>query len=113
MQFLKWILVLPLIIGAIFFAIGNSDLVGVVFNPFGLAINVPLYIICFLFFTGGFLLGTIITWFSSSDIRKERRKQKKEIKKLQKELIGHDEKMAETLAKISPGSKFQDVIDHD
>ncbi len=113
MQFLKWILALPLIIGAIFFAIGNSDLVSVVFNPFGLAVNVPLYIICFLFLSGGFLLGTIATWFSSSNIRKERRKQKKEIKKLEKELIDHNEKMAETLNKISPGSKYQNIIDHE
>jgi uncharacterized integral membrane protein len=113
MQLLKWIFALPLIIGAIFFAVANPDIVTVNFAPFATALNTPLYLICFLFLTGGFLLGTLLTWASGSDVRKERRKQKKEIKKLQKEIEDHHDKMAETLSKISPGTKHQDIIDHD
>ncbi len=115
MQILKWIIALPLIIGAIFFAVANPDMVTIHFNPFSFVIETPLYIICFLFLTGGFLLGTILTWASGSDVRRERRKQKKTIKKLEKEMEQHHDKMAETLAAISPGSKpsTQDVIDHE
>lgn len=115
MQILKWIIALPLIIGAIFFAVANPDLVTIHFNPFDFIIETPLYIICFLFLTGGFLLGTILTWASGANIRRERRKQKKTIKKLEKEMEDHHDKMAETLNKISPGSKpkHNDVIDHE
>lgn len=115
MQILKWIIALPLIIGAIFFAVANPDIVTVHISPFDLALETPLYIICFLFLTGGFLLGTILTWASGGDVRRERRKQKKTIKKMEKEIEGHHDKMAETLATISPGSKpsSQDVIDHE
>jgi len=113
MQILKWIIALPLIIGAIFFAVANADIITVNLTPFDIALETPLYLICFLFLTGGFLLGTILTWASGSDVRRERRKQKKEIKKLEKEIEDHHDKMAETLAKISPGTKEQDVINHE
>lgn len=113
MKFLKWILALPLIIGAIFFAVANREIVTVNFNPLGATTQTPLYLICFLFLTGGFLLGSIITWLCGSDVRRERRKQNKQIKKLEKEIDSHNEKISETLSKISSGSKYQDVINHD
>lgn len=117
MNILKWIIALPLIVGAIFFAVANPDQVSVNLNPFVTTLETPLYIICFLFLTGGFLLGTILTWASGSEVRRERRKQKKIIKKLEKEIEEHHDKMAQTLNKVTPDVKSElkkeDIIDHD
>ena len=112
MSFLKWVLSLPLLIAVILFALHNQDNVPVIFSPMHDTAQIPLYLICSFFLSLGFLFGTILTWISFSDLRRERRQQKKTIKKMEKEIAEHSDRIAETLAKISPGSRKSDLIPH-
>ena len=62
----------------------------------------PLYFVAFVFLAAGFLLGTLITWISMGKLRRERRQQKKTIKKLEKDIDEANKKLIDTLAKMTP-----------
>lgn len=83
---LAWLLALPLIIGAIVFAVYNPDPVSIVVNPFSDAANIPVYIPVFTAIAFGFLLGCLMTWAAMARQRHELRELKRRIKALEKEI---------------------------
>ncbi|MCI5061030.1 MAG: LapA family protein [Alphaproteobacteria bacterium] len=99
MALLRWILALPLIVGAVLFALAHPTPVPVTWNPFEPAIDLPLYFVALSFFGVGFILGAFISWLGMGKVRKERRQQRKQIKKLEKDIHAANEKMMETLSK--------------
>ncbi len=83
---LAWLFTLPVIIGAIAFAVYNKDPVPVTVNPFIGPVDMPVYIPVLTAIAFGFLFGAIMTWAGMGRLRHERRQQEKRIKTLEKEL---------------------------
>ena len=102
MAFIRWIIALPIIVGAILFALAHPDPVTVTWNPLQEPIELPLYFVVFMFLGIGFLLGAFMSWVGMSGVRTDRRQQRKTIRKLEKDINEANEKLIETLAKTNP-----------
>lgn len=118
MSFIRWILALPIIVGAVLFALAHPDTVSVTWNPFEPPVNLPLYFVALIFLGGGFLLGTFVAWLSMSSVRQDRRRQRKEIKKLEKDIDEANKKIIEVLAekkslKTDPLTPIEDLETND
>lgn len=102
MAIIRWIIALPLIVGAVLFALAHPTSVAITWNPFEPAINLPLYFVALTFLGFGVVLGAFMAWLGMGKVRKDRRKQKKTIKQLEKDIIEANDKIIETLAKYKP-----------
>lgn len=87
MAFVRWVAGLGFTFAAILFAVANVGGVDVVWSPFHKTFNVPLSVLCLLFFSAGFLLGSFSVWIHGLSGRLKSMKRQKEINKLQKELV--------------------------
>lgn len=86
MVILKWIISLLLIIVAVLFSLAHPQEVSFTWSPFHDPANVPLYILALGMVGVGLFLGVIATWFSMGQLRKDRRRLRKTVKRLEKEL---------------------------
>ncbi len=89
-SFFKWLLLLPVAIIVIAFAVANRHVVEVVFDPSGLVapgltITAPLFIILFLAAMVGVVLGGAATWFSQGRYRKAARQAQAEVQQVKAE----------------------------
>jgi uncharacterized integral membrane protein len=110
MAFIRWIIALPIIVGAVLFALAHPDPVMITWNPFQEPVELPLYFVVFAFLGIGFLLGAFMAWMGMSRVRSERRQQKKTIRQLEKDINEANEKVMETLAKTNPDKKLSQPI---
>lgn len=83
---LAWLLTLPLIVAAVFFALYHQQDVAITYSPFNDPATLPLYIPVLGAVAIGFVLGCLMTWAASSRQRKVIREQKKKIKTLEKQI---------------------------
>jgi uncharacterized integral membrane protein len=87
MNFLKWIVIAPLALIGIAFAVANRHLTTVSFDPFAgndissPQITVPLFILLFVAVLFGVLLGGFATWVSQGKNRKAARAARSEAEK--------------------------------
>ena len=88
-----WIVLVPLSVVLIVFALANRQLTVVNFNPFvapdALAspgAGVPLFLVIFGFLLLGVVLGGIASWFAASEVRRDRRRWRRETERLGREL---------------------------
>lgn len=113
MGIIKWIVTLPLVVGAVLFALAHPQTVPLTLNPFQDPIELPLYFVALCFLGAGFFLGAIIAWVGMGTVRKDRRQYKKEIKKLTKENESLKEEVIQSLEKketqLSSPSKVIEV----
>jgi len=86
MSFLRAIIALILTLVLAGFAALNTDLVEVVISPVNDPIAIPLYAIALGAVAFGFVCGAFMVWINTAPMRKDRRKKKKEIKILEKEV---------------------------
>lgn len=88
MFILRIFLVLSLTVAVAILAALNLETVDLVWNPVDLAdvLSVPLYAVILGAALIGFLAGGFLVWMNMSPLRKERRRQKREIKLLEKEI---------------------------
>ncbi|HPD82285.1 MAG TPA: LapA family protein [Alphaproteobacteria bacterium] len=118
MSFIRWIIALPIIVGAVLFALANPAIVSVTWSPFHSAIDLPLYFVALAFLGAGFLLGAFVAWIGMGKVRKDRRQQKKTIKQLEKDINAANEKIM-TLSTASHKSNNQiaalsdNTLEHD
>lgn len=89
--FLGWLFTLPVLIGAIGFALYNGESVAVTYSPFQLPDVMPLYVPVLFAVAFGFLFGALMTWAAMGRLRAERRALKKEVKILEKKIREQDE----------------------
>jgi uncharacterized integral membrane protein len=88
MRFLSSFLVVVLTPLLILFAVFNSSDALLTWSPIHQPVNLPLYILVLAPLALGFVLGLLMGWISGSRIRGRSRRQRREIKKLEKELAG-------------------------
>lgn len=98
MSFIRWILALPFIVGAVLFALTHKQIVSITWNPFGAPVDLPLYFVALVFLGAGFLLGAFMAWIGMGKVRKERRHQKKKLKQLEKDIDTANKKIMELSA---------------
>lgn len=88
-----WLVLVPLCLGLIVFALANRHFVAINFNPFApvdgaLApgYGVPLFVVLFVALLVGVLLGGTATWFSQSRHRRGEKHWRREAHQLDREL---------------------------
>lgn len=84
------------------FALFNRTSVDFTYSPFHPPVHLPLYLIALLMFALGFLIGGVAVWLNSGEVRKTRRRQKKQIKALEKELTIMKTEVPETSEAAAP-----------
>jgi uncharacterized integral membrane protein len=105
MAFLRWIIALPIIVGAVLFALAHPEPVSLTLNPLKAPVELPLYAVSFFFLGVGFLIGALMAWIGMAHIRHERRQQRKTIRQLEKDINEANEKWMDALAKTGPAAK--------
>lgn len=89
---LQWLLLLPVAVLAIAFAVANRQYVDISFNPLegpqahGLGVEAPLFIVIIVAVAAGVLIGGIFTWFAQGRHRRALREMRGELARL------HDER---------------------
>ena len=99
MSILRWIIALPIIVGAVFFALTNPNVVSITWSPIHEPAELPLYFIAMAFLGAGFLLGAFMAWVGMGKTRAERRQLKHENKQLEKDINTANENLTESLVK--------------
>lgn len=88
--FFKWLLLLPVVVAALAFAVANRHYVEVVFDPSGLiapgmTVKAPLFVLLFLAAMVGVLLGSAATWVTQGRHRKAARAARAEVRDVRQE----------------------------
>lgn len=92
-RILGWIVLVPLCVVLILFALANRQLTIVNFNPFASprtlsepGVGMPLFLVIFGVLLVGVILGGIATWIAEGRVRREKRKWQREAGHLTREL---------------------------
>lgn len=85
-SFLRWALSVIIMVSVILFTFANQDMVSVTYSPFHDPVQVFSFVVALGALALGFVLGGAMVWLNSAQIRRERRKQRKEISRLEKEI---------------------------
>ena len=88
-----WVVLVPLCIVLIVFALANRQLVVVNFNPFVPSealstpgVGVPFFLVLFTVLLVGVVLGGVATWFAQSHHRRDERSYRRETERLSREV---------------------------
>jgi uncharacterized integral membrane protein len=88
-----WVVLVPLCLVLIVFALANRHLVVVNFNPFVPSealstpgVGVPLFLVLFTVLLFGVVLGGIATWFAQAQHRRDERTYRREAERLGREV---------------------------
>ena len=88
-----WVILVPLCLGLIVFALANRQLVVVNFNPLVPSgalttpgIGVPLFLVLFTVLLFGVVLGGVSTWFAQAQHRRDERAYRRETERLSREV---------------------------
>ena len=87
MSFLRWIIGFIITVCVAGFAAMNRDSISVIWHPLDASsLMLPLYIVVLGSMGLGFIFGGAVVWMNGSKVRRDKRKQKKEIRLLEKEI---------------------------
>jgi uncharacterized integral membrane protein len=111
-----WVVLVPLCLGLIVFALANRHIVAINFNPFAPVegdvapgYGVPLFVVLYVVLLVGVLLGGIATWFAQAHHRRSERHWRREAHLLNGEL----EKMRRNQGQVnaSPTAEVDDLLE--
>ena len=86
MRVLYWIVVALAGLALALFAASNREAVALGFWPFGLALELPLYLAILLTFFAGVLCGALAAWVGGRHWRREARQRRRRVNALESEL---------------------------
>lgn len=90
MKFIRGIIGLVAAILFTIFAVANRQSVDIVWNPGASSpSHLPLYLVALGALAIGFILGALFVWISTLPVRWEKSRQKRHIKKLEKEITDY------------------------
>src|SRR5690348_2304242 len=86
-----WVVLVPLCLVLIVFALANTQTVNLYFNPFGAhdpdpKNAIPLFFVLFTVLLIGVVLGGIATWFAQGHHRRDERSFRRETERLSREV---------------------------
>jgi uncharacterized integral membrane protein len=85
------IILIPIALAAVAFAVANKEPVSVSFDPFAVGvtdfkIDTPLFVVVFAFLILGVLLGGIATWISQGRHRRAERMHRRDVERLRADI---------------------------
>jgi uncharacterized integral membrane protein len=112
-----WLVLVPLCLVLVAFALANRQLVAVNLNPFGspasadvAGYGIPLFVILYIVLLVGVLLGGTATWFAQAEHRKRERQWRREAQALNQELEAQRRKQVQgTPAPLSEVDEFLEL----
>ena len=84
--FFRWAMSVIIMVGVILFTFANRENVAIKFSPLHAPIETYSFALALGALSLGFVMGGVMVWLNSTKIRIERRKQRKEITRLEKEI---------------------------
>lgn len=110
MRFLSSLLAVVLTPALILFAVFNLEHASLTWSPIHQPVDLPLYLIVLVPLAAGFVLGLFMGWLAGSRTRGRSRAQRREIKKLEKELATYkpDEGASKPLDEFYPALPKKD-----
>ena len=94
MRVLYWIVIALAALALALFAASNREAVAVGFWPFGLTLELPLYLAILLTFLAGLLCGALAAWIGGRHWRREARQRRRRMTALESELDATQAQMA-------------------
>lgn len=111
-----WLVLVPLCLVLVAFALANRQLVAVNLNPFGAPADadiagygIPLFVVLYIVLLVGVLLGGTATWFAQGEHRKRARQWRREAQALNTELESQRRRQAQ--ANPEPVSEVDEILD--
>lgn len=86
MAFLRWIAGFLIAIAIAGWAAFNRTPVEMIWSPVHDPVSMPLYLVGLAALAAGFIFGGAVVWINSAPLRREKRRQGKEIRILEKEI---------------------------
>jgi uncharacterized integral membrane protein len=97
MRVLYWIVLALLALALALFAASNRTPVALGFWPFGMALELPLYLAILLTFFVGLLCGALAAWIGGRRWRREARQRRRRVIALEHELEATQAQLAESI----------------
>lgn len=92
-SWVSWLLLVPILAAAVTFALNNKHFLELNLWPFGLTVELPLYLTIFGAMIFGVLLGSIVTWLGQGRVRSNLRVQAYDGEVARRELRSEREKV--------------------
>jgi uncharacterized integral membrane protein len=97
-----WLILVPIAIIILMFAIANREIVTVSFDPFSetapaASVSVPLFVLVFVFVISGVILGGLAAWLRQSGYRRAARNRDADVTALRREIEILNAKLDERL----------------
>jgi uncharacterized integral membrane protein len=97
-----WLILVPIAIIILMFAIANREIVTVSFDPFSetapaASVSVPLFVLVFVFVISGVILGGLAAWLRQSGYRRAARNRDADVTALRREIEMLNAKLDERL----------------
>ena len=95
-----WLVLVPLAIIILMFAVANREIVTVSFDPFSTtqpaaSITVPLFALIFILVTLGVIIGGIASWLRQSEYRRAVRQRDLDVDSLRRQIETLNERLAD------------------
>ncbi len=94
MKLLFWIVVLPLLLLAAFFAISNRETVTIALWPFLDGVTAPLFLALTVALYLGFVLGALVMWWQGAGARARARREARRAEMLEREKASLEARLA-------------------
>ena len=98
MEFLRWIVVSLLTVALAVVVVMNRNDVTLYWSPLHEPLQLPCYLILLFFAAIGFVFGSFIVWVNYAPLRREKRRQKKELIVLEKQIKNPQEQTKNSTA---------------
>lgn len=97
-----WLVLVPLAIVILMFAVANREIVTVSFDPFNAAapaasVNVPLFVLIFVLVILGVIIGGVAAWLRQSGYRRAARQRDAEVSSLRRDIETLNSRLNERL----------------
>jgi len=106
-KFLTYLVLVPLAIVILMFALANRQIVTVSFDPFSstqpaLSFTMPLFVLIFLLVLLGVLIGGVAAWLRQSKWRRNARRLEADVEALRREMAVLNERLARNASALPP-----------
>jgi uncharacterized integral membrane protein len=106
-KFLTYLVLVPLAIVILMFALANRQIVTVSFDPFSatqpaLSFTMPLFVLIFLLVILGVLIGGVAAWLRQSKWRRNARRLEADVETLRREMAVLNERLARNTSALPP-----------
>ena len=103
-KFLTYLVLVPLAIVILMFALANRQIVTVSFDPFSATqpFTMPLFVLIFLLAILGVLIGGIAAWLRQNKWRRNARRLEADVEALRREMAVLNERLARNTSALPP-----------